>query len=380
MSVSSHSSIHIITHEFYPQRGGIATFTEEMAGATAGLGHAVELWAPAAPTGITEKPWAFQLRRLCLRGSHDATCQLQLARELVRNRRRLRYTTVWLPEPGPMFTLMWLQTCRAFRPHRLVLTFHGSEILKFQRNPLLRFLARRLIRHAIRVSTLTHHTRDLLLHHFPEAAGKTVLTPGALRAGFATADKPPPRDPARLVVLTVGRLHPRKGQLQTLRALQALPAALQKRLEYWLVGTASRPKYARALQRAAAQSAFPVRILGDLTDGALDAVYDQADLFAMTSINYGTSIEGFGLVYLEASAHGLPVIAHDVGGVNEAVQHEQTGLLVSPDQPAALTAAFQRLLGDADLRTRLGRAGRTWARHNSWSASAAQLFGPPASS
>ena len=380
MSVTSISSIHVITHEFYPQRGGIATFTEEMAGATAGLGHAVELWAPAAPAETGEKSWPFQLRRLCLRGTHDVTCQLQLARELVRNRRRLRYATVWLPEPGPMFTLMWLQACRAFRPHRLVLTFHGSEILKFQRNPLVRPLARRLIRHAVRISTLTHHTRDLLLHHFPEAAGKTVLTPGALRANFATADQPVRRDPTRLVVLTVGRLHPRKGQLQTLRALQALPAALQQRLEYRIVGAESRADYAQELRQAAAESAFPVRMLGDLTDGALDDIYDQADLFAMTSINYGTSIEGFGLVYLEASAHGLPVIAHDVGGVSEAVQHEHTGLLVAPDQPAALTAAFQRLLGDADLRARLGQAGRTWARRNSWSASASLLFGPPAHS
>ncbi|MBW7896571.1 MAG: glycosyltransferase family 4 protein [Opitutaceae bacterium] len=376
MPVTSNSSIHIITHEFYPQRGGIATFTEEMAGATAGLGHAVELWAPAAKPEMAEKPWPFRLRRLCLRGTHDLTCQFQLARELVRNRRRLRYATVWLPEPGPMFTLMWLQACRAFRPHRLVLTFHGSEILKFQRNPLVRPLARRLIRHAGRVSTLTHHTRDLLLRHFPEAAGKIVLTPGALRTDFATTDQPARLDPSPLVVLTVGRLHPRKGQLQTLRALQALPAALQQRLEYWVVGAETRADYAQELQQAAAESAFPVRMLGDLTDGALDDIYDQADIFAMTSINYGASIEGFGLVYLEASAHGLPVIAHDVGGVSEAVQHEQTGLLVPPDQPAVLTAAFQRLLADAGLRMRLGQAGRTWARRNSWPESASLLFGP----
>lgn len=378
MSAPFHSPIHIITHEFYPQRGGIATFTEEMAGATAGLGHAVELWAPAAPPGITEKTWPFRLRRLCLRGTHDVTCQIQLARELVRDRRRLRYATVYLPEPGPMFTLMWLQACRAFRPHRLLLTFHGSEILKFHHSPWIRPLARRLIRHATRISTLTRHTRGLLLQHFPEAADKVVLTPGALREGFAVSSQPVPRDPDRLVVLTVGRLHPRKGQLQTLRALQALPADLQQRLEYWIVGAENRADYVRALQQTAAASSFPVKFLGDLTDHALDEVYDRADVFAMTSINHGLSIEGFGLVYLEASAHGLPVVAHDVGGVSEAVLHEQTGLLVPPDQPAALTASFRRLLSDAGLRVRLGEFGRDWARRNHWTDAANLLFGPAA--
>jgi phosphatidylinositol alpha-1,6-mannosyltransferase len=62
-----------------------------------------------------------------------------------------------------------------------------------------------------------------------------------------------------------------------------------------------------------------VRFLGNLPDAELDRVYAQADVFALTSIDHGHSVEGFGLVYLEASAHGLPVVAHRVGGVAEAV-------------------------------------------------------------
>ena len=75
--------------------------------------------------------------------------------------------------------------CRASGPKRLVLTFHGSEILKFHRNPLTRWMARRLIRRASRISVLTVFTHQLLCEHFPEAAGKTFLTPGALRTDFA---------------------------------------------------------------------------------------------------------------------------------------------------------------------------------------------------
>jgi len=375
----SETPIHILTHEFHPHRGGIATVTEEIARAAAGLGATVEVWAPAAPAGAVEKHWPFLLRRLPLRGTHNIRCLLVMARALIRERRRLRHATVWLAEPGPMLTLMVLQWLRAFRPSRLVLTFHGSEILRFHRNPVTRALTRRLIRHATRVSTLTHFTRDLLCRRFPEATPKCCLTPGALRTGFATANTATPRRvTARIGILTVGRLHPRKGQLQTLQALCALSADQRSRIEYWIAGSDPRGGYEKKLRAAAARADFPVQFLGSLSDEVLDEKYRQADIFAMTSINHGLSLEGFGLVYLEAAAHGLPVVAHAVGGVGEAVVDGTTGLLVPPDQPVALTAAFARLIDDAALRRRLGDAGRTWARRHHWGDSARLLFDLPA--
>jgi glycosyltransferase involved in cell wall biosynthesis len=103
-------------------------------------------------------------------------------------------------------------------------------------------------------------------------------------------------------------------------------------------------------------------------------VYDRSDIFAMTSVNHGYSVEGFGLVYLEAAAHGLPIVAHKIGGVPEAVQDGETGLLVPPHQPDKLAAAFAQLIVDAELRQRLGEAGRAWARRNCWQESASTLF------
>jgi len=92
-------------------------------------------------------------------------------------------------------------------------------------------------------------------------------------------------------------------------------------------------------------------------DEELDRLYDQADIFAMTSIDHRHSVEGFGLVYLEAAAHSLPVVAHAVGGVAEAVVDGVTGLLVPPADRPALSAAFARLIADPALRGRLGAAG-----------------------
>ncbi len=369
--------VFLITHEFYPKRGGIATFAEEIARATAELGYRVEVWAQSAPAAVEKADWPFRLRRMPLKGTHDLSCQLRLASELVRNRRELRHATVYLPEPGPMLTMMLLQFFHAFRPRRLVLTFHGSEILRFAERPIRRWLARRLIRRASRVSAVSNYTQELLLARFPEAADKIYLTPGALRADFAVVPAHPGATGGKIVVLTVGRLHPRKGQLLTLQALHLLPAEVRARVEYWIVGGPGRGDYEQRLRRAAAgMPDLGVRFFGNLPDDELAAVYERADIFAMTSVNLPHSVEGFGLVYLEAAAHGLPVIAHDVGGVSEAVVDGVTGLLVPPDRPLQLAAAFEKLVHDRDLRARLGAAGREWARRNCWKESAAALFNP----
>lgn len=370
---SSKHPIFLITHEFYPRRGGIATFAEEMALASAKLGYDIEVWAQMAPDQ-REKKWPFRLRRLPLKGTHGFLCLVKLIRELISERRRLRYATVYLPEPGPIKAMLFLQYIRTFRPKNLVLTFHGSEILRFHKNPLLRYLTKRLIRKATRISTLTYYTQNLLLEHFPEAESKILLTPGALRSDFAVVHSPGSKDREKIVVLTVGRLHPRKGQLATVEALQALAPRFRDRIEYWIVGSQGKDGYEEKLREAVSRSNLKVRFFGGVTDDELDLIYDRADIFAMTSVGHGDSIEGFGLVYLEASAHGLPIVGHDIGGVSEAVLDGQTGILVPPDRPAQLTAAFEQLIATPALRKKLGEAGRAWARRTHWSKSAQMLF------
>ena len=369
-------SLCLLTHEFFPQRGGIATFAEEMARAAARAGHAVEVWAPRSEA--TKPDWPFQVRRLAVAGTHNWGCQVRLARELLRDRRRLRQSTIYLAEPGPMLVWMLLQFVGALRPRHLVLTGHGSEVLRFAHHPWRRRLAARLFARADRISTLTAYTADLVRQHFPAASGKLVLTPGALRSDFAMGPPVLPRANISPVVLTVGRLHPRKGQLLTLQALNRLPEHLRTGLEYRLVGTEADPAYARMLRAEAARSGLRVTFLGDVPDAELPAVYAGADVFALTSIQHGHSVEGFGLVYLEASAQGLPVVAHAVGGVAEAVADGRTGLLVPPDRPGDLTEAFARVLADGALRRRLGAEGQRWTARTSWAASAAALFGPGA--
>ena len=367
----------LVTHEFHPHRGGIAIYAAEMAKAARELGFTVEVWAPALPPGAVEPSWPFSVRRLPLAGDHSLLSQWRIVRELLAHRDRLRAVTLYIPEPGPLLAMLLLQYFDTLRPAQLVLTFHGSEIQRLGSRWLLRWSTSHLLQKAARISVVSTFARDLFQRAFPEAAAKVVITPGALRTDLSLPAPTAAKTRRQIVILTVARLNPRKGQREVIAALQALPDALRDHVEYWLVGGHNKDNYAAALATAAGQVDFPVKFLGDIPDDQLAGIYAQADVFAMTSMPYRHSVEGFGLVYLEAGAHGLPVVAHAIGGVPEAVIDGETGLLVVPGDQPALTAAFARLLGDSALRHRLGEAGRARARRHTWRDSAQSLFGQP---
>ena len=104
--------------------------------------------------------------------------------------------------------------------------------------------------------------------------------------------------------------------------------------------------------------------LGFVPHDELQRLYARAAVVACPSRR-----EGFGVACLEAMAHARPVVATDVGGLRDLVVHGETGLVVPPRDPTALRDALEQLLGDANLRRRLGAAGRERARrHFSWAA------------
>jgi phosphatidylinositol alpha-1,6-mannosyltransferase len=180
----------------------------------------------------------------------------------------------------------------------------------------------------------------------------------------------------KIVLLTVCRLIPRKG-IDTV--LGALPRVLAKtsNLEYLIVGAGpDRPRLeGLAFHLGISQI---VSFLGPIPDYDLPEVYRSADLFVMPVRQEGPDVEGFGLVFLEASASGLPVIAGRSGGASEAVRDGETGILVEPGNSEALAEAIFELVQDAGKRERLSQAGRRLAETEmSWDQAArkfAQAF------
>jgi phosphatidyl-myo-inositol dimannoside synthase len=174
-------------------------------------------------------------------------------------------------------------------------------------------------------------------------------------------------------ILTVARLDYHKGIDTVISALPAIRAACPG-ARYAVAGIGIRQPH---LERQIVQLGLgdAVRLLGFVPDADLPALYNAVDVFVLDSRRFDLLVEGFGIAIVEASACGLPVVGGRSGGIPEAVHDGETGLVIDPDDPAAVAAAVTRLLGDAELRARLGAAGREAVeRYYNWDRVAADLI------
>ncbi|WP_376098084.1 glycosyltransferase family 4 protein [Roseomonas sp. CCTCC AB2023176] len=184
------------------------------------------------------------------------------------------------------------------------------------------------------------------------------------------------------VLLTLARLEPRKGVDRVIEALPSL-AARHPGLIYLVAGDGPDAPRLRALaaERGVAER---VRFLGRVAEEVKPALLAAADLFAMPARREGDSVEGFGVVYLEAAWFGVPSLAGREGGAADAVRDGESGVLCDGADPAAVQDAIGRLLDDSALRRRLGDAARDAVRNaGGWDAVAARILGllrgqPPA--
>ncbi|WP_102108762.1 glycosyltransferase family 4 protein [Oceaniglobus roseus] len=191
----------------------------------------------------------------------------------------------------------------------------------------------------------SRHTAQMLIDDFAVPGERiTVASPGILRPARSTAPKPqPPR------ILSVGQLVPRKGHDILLRALATL-TDLDWQAE--IVGGATDPACARDLERLCDDLGLSDRVAftGSLSPETLAARYAAATLFALA-----TRYEGYGMVFAEALAAGLPIVTCAAGAVPDTVP-EGTGLLVPPDDADAFAEALRRLLSDRESRTAFAAA------------------------
>ena len=167
----------------------------------------------------------------------------------------------------------------------------------------------------------------------------------------------------RPVVVCVSRLVRRKGQDTLIRAM---PHILAEVPDAVLLVVGGGP-YRADLERLARETgvAGSVRFTGPVPWEELPAHYGAGDVFAMPcrTRRGGLDVEGLGIVYLEASATGLPVVAGDSGGAPDAVLDGETGWVVrggSPQAPRETAERVTTLLKDAELRARMGKRGRQW--------------------
>jgi phosphatidylinositol alpha-1,6-mannosyltransferase len=164
----------------------------------------------------------------------------------------------------------------------------------------------------------------------------------------------------RPVVVCVSRLMPRKGQDTLVSAWPQVQRAVPGAALLLVGGGPYRDRLRREVDRLGLGN--DVVLTGSIPSIELPLHYAAGDVFAMPcrTRNHGLDVEGLGIVYLEASATGLPVVAGDSGGAPDAVRAGETGYVVRGGDVDAVAGRLSELLLDRELASRMGRAGRAW--------------------
>ncbi|MFI9241332.1 glycosyltransferase family 4 protein [Streptomyces sp. NPDC053086] len=357
----------IVTNDFPPRPGGIQAFLHNMA-LRLDPGRLVvyaSTWkrdregAEATAAFDAEQPFTVV---------RDRTTMLlptpQATRRAVGLLREHGCTSVWFGAAAPLGLMA--PALRKAGAQRLVATTHGHEA-GWAQLPAARQLLRRIGESTDTITYLGEYTRSRIAGVLtPEAAGRMVqLPPGVdektfhpasggdeVRARLGLTDRP--------VVVCVSRLVPRKGQDTLIRAMPRILAA-EPDTVLLIVGGGP---YEQDLRRLARETgvAGSIRFTGAVPWSQLPAHYGAGDVFAMPcrTRRGGLDVEGLGIVYLEASATGLPVVAGDSGGAPDAVIDGETGWVVRGGSPQAAADRIVPLLGDPELRRRMGERGRQW--------------------
>lgn len=252
---------------------------------------------------------------------------------------------------------------RLGRPYGVVL--HGAEVTIPGRLPG----SKQALRHVLNGASLVISAGRYALDEAERCAGRSlpaaVIPPGVDVERFRPAD-PHERsairarfdlDERHLIVSCVTRLVPRKGMHTLVSAVSQLRRTHPELV--LLIGGDGRQR--GELSRLISETGAPARLLGRLSDDDLVELYQASDLMAMPCNSRwgGLEQEGFGIVFLEAAACGIPQIAGRSGGASEAVKHGVSGLIVDdPDEVDEVANALGELLGDAPRRARMGAAAR----------------------
>ncbi|HEX4491364.1 MAG TPA: glycosyltransferase family 4 protein [Acidimicrobiia bacterium] len=248
-----------------------------------------------------------------------------------------------------------------------VVIAHGAEITLPGRLPGSHALGRRVLRHAAGVVAAGEYAAAACARTAGRALPTLVIPPGVDPERFQPIDATARAevraryriDVDRPLILGLSRLVPRKGFDVLIRAVAQLDDSVQL-----AIAGAGRDEN-RLKDLAVSHQVHPrVRFLERLPAAEIAPLYAAADVFAMLCRDRwgGLEAEGFGIVFVEAAACGVPSIAGRSGGSHEAVVDGETGFVVEPQDVDGVRAALERLLGDDALRARFGAAARERAR------------------
>ena len=350
----------VVTNDFPPRPGGIQTFVHELVRRRPAGSVVVFASTWRDPAGFdAEQPFPV------VRYPHSVMLPTpDVARQAKALLREHDCDSVLFGAAAPLGLLG--PGLRRAGARRLVALTHGHEAA-WAALPGSRQLLRRIGDGVDVVTYLGEYTRSRIAAALsPSAAARmerlapgvdeAVFHPGAggeaVRARYGLAGRP--------VVVCVSRLMPRKGQDTLIRALPQVQRAVPGAALLLVGGGPSRQRLERLAREVGVQR--DVVFAGSVPFDELAAHHDAGDVFAMPcrTRNRGLDVEGLGIVYLEASATGKPVVAGDSGGAPDAVLEGDTGFVVPGRDVAAVARRVSQLLSEPELAARMGERGRAW--------------------
>ncbi len=337
--------ISLITLEYPPQKGGVATYYRGVVETLRAKGYDVSV----IHEGLLFKHfWPRWVRGITVLRKHIAVQKPDL---------------VLVGQILPLGTVAWILRKRA--PYAVFL--HGMDLLSAMASPRKKWLATRILAEAKYIIVNSDFTgTQLAAYHMPlrEKIVRVYPCPAP-----ATPPSPEMADSLRRklglsgkkILFTMARVVQRKGHDMVIRALPKTLARIPETV-YIIAGLGA---YLETLEKLAHKLGVghAVRFIGGVSDTERDALFELCDLFLMPARQKGADVEGFGLVFLEAALHGKPSIGGRSGGIPEAVIDGETGVLVNPENADEIADAAVQLLTDDTLRAKLGQQAKTRAQN-----------------
>lgn len=381
--------ILFLTHEFRPFRGGVATYVESLASAVSHSEIPVRVGCLGNDDG-TDSTLRFAVERWGGNINLQLPAIIRVYRALLRNRQTILDNDTILGSWGVLVPIAVLSSLGYLDPRNCVVILHGSELLKIRRSLLYKFLFCSLFKKVRFIATTSHHVQSVLLENFqadclPETGVLPCGLPGWMcqlaeqEQGKIEKTQVQPDSKLqyptgkKLTVLTLARIHPRKGQLETAKALSLLPPELKEKVCYLVAGKGQFGYLKKVIDTCEA-AGIEFHCIGPVPDEKMAETYESCDIYVMSSLSLKNSIEGFGITYLEAGYFGKPVVGYETGGVSEAVRHEHNGFLAEEGNTEQLAGYLQQLLENQELRKEFGNNGKLHAHSFCWHSTAGLLL------
>lgn len=359
-----YKKILLVTNDFGPRAGGIETFVIGLLERI--KGHEVTVFtSQQGDTSVYDQQW---IDKFGVRVIRDQSKILLPSWRVTRAAKKIvaakNINVVVFGAAAPLALMS--PSLRKSGVKKIIALTHGHEVWWAKIFPF-RLAIKRIGKNVDHLTYLGEFTRQAISKPLTRKSTTEMVK---IAPGIDTAHFIPQPDAMqkrkelglqdKKIIISVGRLVHRKGQDNL---IQAMPAVLKKIPNAHLLLVGEGP-YRKHLEKLVMKSSLEqnVTFAGRIMYDRLPSYLSAADLFAMPSRSrfFGLEVEGLGIVYLEASACGIPVVAGNSGGAPDAVLEGVTGLCVDGTNIEQITAAIVEICSDAERASHMGAAGRNW--------------------